>query len=300
MKTWKFIAETLVKNQHLITEAKEIEYYIEDKLLSVVMSTQGEASEVTFFVAGGSDEGGGASVDEKQRGTRLLVKILKLLQNKGYFGDVAQFLSGSAVKRQLINYGIVHVPLSTPMAHKELRRILHSAGLEVVSATQYDKAQEKTLDKKANPKELEKYHQSLEQPDEDEQEEEEPKQPDYDDDEDEDKDDDMKKPSGSNGPPKQNKPKPPKPPQKPAEKTEEAMNMFERVWSRRNNIMMQTAEKQEQAIDDVYEMIEQSSVKVENILAKATNPVNMDDELKEISKKLDDAMAVIEKISGRQ
>ena len=134
MRSWKQIAENLI-----ITEAQEAEYYIEDKLISMVMPTDGDTDEVTFFIGGSGDgDGDGPSADEKHRGTRLLVRILKLLQNKGYFGDVAKFLSGADVRRQLSNYGILHAKLLQPMKHRDLKRIISNAGLSVVSSDQYN------------------------------------------------------------------------------------------------------------------------------------------------------------------
>lgn len=156
--TWKQLME------NILTEGKEIEYYIEDKLLSVALPTGEEATELSFVVTGGSDEDEGTVV-EKQRGINLLRKVLKLLQDKGYFGDVGEFLSRADVKRKLSAYGIMQAPLSQPINHKILKRMLIQSGLKVVSATQYDKEMERQLDKQADPEELQRYKDSMDQDD---------------------------------------------------------------------------------------------------------------------------------------
>jgi len=142
----------------LLQEAREVEYYIEDKLLSVTMPP--ESNELSFFLTGGEDEDE-TTGQEKTRAVRLLFKILKLLQSKGLFGDVNQFWSDASVKRRLASYGILHAPLTQPIKHKTLVQILKSAGLDVISSHQYDKQKEKDFDQQADPEELEKYKQSL-------------------------------------------------------------------------------------------------------------------------------------------
>lgn len=155
---WKQLMESVLK------EGREIEYYIEDRLLSVALPTGEEADELSFVVAGGSDEDQ-VSSGEKQRGINLLRKTLKLLQDKGYFGDVSEFLSKADVKRKLSAYGILQAPLIQPINHKILKRMLIQSGLKVVSATQYDKNVERDLDQQADPEELQRYKDSLKQDD---------------------------------------------------------------------------------------------------------------------------------------
>jgi len=155
---WKQLMESV------LSEGQEIEYYLEDKLLSVALPTGEEANELSFVVTGGSDEDEASSAD-KQRGVNLLRKTLKLLQSKGYFGDVGEFLSRADVKRKLSAYGLLQAPLTQTINHKMLKRMLIQAGLKVVSATQYDKAAERDLDQEADPEELQRYKDSLKRDD---------------------------------------------------------------------------------------------------------------------------------------
>ncbi len=162
---FKSIAESMVLAGSPLNEAREVELYIEDKLLSATL-TAPESDEISFFTAGGSDDDT-ATAGEKQKSVRLLYRTLKLLQVKGYFGDVQKFWSNVDVKRKLANYGILHAPLAQPIRHKQFTQLLKNAGLDAVSAQQYDKAKERDMDDQVDPDELQRYQDAPDEPDDD-------------------------------------------------------------------------------------------------------------------------------------
>ena len=121
------------------------------------MTTGQEASELTFFLAGG-DDSDKFSAGDKTKAKRLLFKILKMLASKGYFGDVEKFWNDMEIKRKMANYGIVHVPLAQPIKHRQFASMMKNVGLDIVSAQQFDKSQERELDQQADPDELQQYN----------------------------------------------------------------------------------------------------------------------------------------------